>query len=335
MSSRSASSAPGNHTPDDPVVDHMRTDMPRLRVELSVGEALETLRAKPPESRIIYFYVVDDDNRLQGVVPTRRLLLNPPERLLCDIMVTSVVTIPHTATVLDACEFFIFHRLLAFPIVDHDRHLLGVVDVELYTEELNDIDRRDGNDELFQLIGVHLDAVKQTSPMAAFSNRFPWLIANIAGGLMAAFLSGAFQAELERAVALALFIPVVLALAESVSIQSVSLTLRGMSGRKPTLNELFRKLRRELATGAYLGIASGLSVACVALLWLGEWRVTLCLLGGIVGGVTFAAAIGVLMPNVIRLFHREPQVAAGPVALASTDMFTLLVYFLLARLLIV
>ena len=328
-------SVPVKHTPDDLVVNHMRTDMPRLLVEQTVGEALEAIREKPPASRIIYFYVVDQENRLKGVVPTRRLLLNPASRPIQEIMVADVLTIADTATVLEACEFFIFHRLLAFPIVDAQSHLMGVVDVELYTEELSDIERREGNDELFQLIGVHLDAVKQTSPVVAFSSRFPWLIANIAGGLMAAFLSGAFKAELEKAVALALFIPVVLALAESVSIQSVSLALRVLGGRQPTLEEIFRKFRLEATTGAFLGIASGISVATVALLWLGQWRVALCLLGGIAGSVTCASAIGMMMPNLIRLCNREPQVAAGPVALATTDMVTLLIYFLLARLLIV
>lgn len=308
--------------------------MPRLNVDQTVGEALDAIRAKPPESRIIYFYVVDDQDRLLGVVPTRRLLLNPSAKPLKEIMVVDVLTIPSTATVLEACEFFIFHRLLAFPIVDAQRHLIGVVDVELYTEELSDIDRREGNDELFQLIGVHLDDAKQTSPFMAFTSRFPWLVANIAGGLMAAFISGLFQAELEKAVALALFIPVVLALAESVSIQSVSLSLRVMSGRAPKIGEILGKLRLEAFTGVFLGVASGMSVASVALLWLGEWRVTACLLGGIAGSVTCAAVIGMIMPNLIRFFKKEPQVAAGPVALASTDMVTLLIYFTLARALI-
>lgn len=151
---------------------------------------------------------------------------------------------------------------------------------------------------------------------------------------MAAFLSGAFKAELEKAVALALFIPVVLALAESVSIQSVSLALRVMSGKAPTFGELIKKLRTEIATGVFLGLASGVAVATVAMVWLGQWQVTLCLLGGIIGGVTCASVIGMAMPNLIRLFNKEPQVAAGPVALASTDMVTLLIYFTLARLLI-
>ncbi len=326
--------APEKHSLDDLVINHMRTDLPRLHVEQTVGEALLSIREKPPESRIIYFYVVDDQNKLKGVVPTRRMLLNAPEKPLKEIMVADVLTISNTATVLEACEYFVLHRLLAFPIVDADFRLIGVVDIELYTEELSDFDRREGNDELFQLIGVHLDAVKQTSPAVAFGNRFPWLLANIAGGLMAAFLTGVFEAELQKAVALALFIPVVLALAESVSIQSVSLALRVLSGKQPTVAEILKKLRQEVVTGLFLGVASGIAVAAVALIWLGQVRVTLCILGGIAGSVTCASVIGMTMPNLVRLFNREPQVAAGPVALACTDMVTLLIYFTLARILL-
>jgi magnesium transporter len=69
----------------------------------------------------------------------------------------------------------------------------------------------------------------------------------------------------------------------------------------------------------------------VALAWLGQRTVAVALLGGITGGVVCAAVIGAAMPNLLRLFAREPQVAAGPVALAATDMVTLVIYFSLAR----
>lgn len=316
---------------NDPVTHHMRSDFARLGVGQTVGEALAAIRESPPEGRIIYFYVVDESNRLCGVVPTRRLLLSPGDAPIRDIMVPEVISIPSTATVLEACEFFLLHRLLAFPVVDAEHRLLGIVDVDLYTEELTDLDRREGYDDLFQLIGVHFTQAQQASPVKAFRGRFPWLLANIAGGILAALLAGLFQAELQKVVALSLFIPVVLALAESVSIQSVSLALQVLRGKRPTPAAILRKLRLETLTGLYLGLASGAAVAAVALAWLGQVRVMLCLLGGIAGGVTCAAVIGVAMPNVLRWLNREPQVAAGPIALATTDMVTLLIYFSLAR----
>ena len=315
----------------DPVTRHMRADFARLRLDHTVGDAIVAARAAPPEGRIIYFYVLDEEGRLAGVVPTRRLLLSPDPTPIREIMVTRVVTIPASATVLDACEFFLLHKLLAFPVVDADRGMLGIVDVDLYTDELADVDRREELDDLFQLIGVHFQESQAGSAVGAFRSRFPWLLANITGGIAAAFLAGFFQEELDRVVALALFIPVVLALAESVAIQSVSIALQRLHSGRPTVGGILKSLRQESLTGLLLGAASATAVALVALVWLGQGRVALSLFGGITGGVVAAAVIGVAMPNMLRLFNREPQVAAGPVALAATDMVTLVVYFSLAR----
>lgn len=126
---------------NDPVTTRMHQDFTRIRAAQTVGEALEWLRQNPPPGRVIYFYVVDEDGRLQGVVPTRRLLLSPAHSRVTDIMVAKLVVVPSTATVLDACEFFIQHRLLAFPVVDEANRILGVVDIELYTEELSQLER--------------------------------------------------------------------------------------------------------------------------------------------------------------------------------------------------
>jgi magnesium transporter len=130
---------------------------------------------------------------------------------------------------------------------------------------------------------------------------------------------------------LAFFIPVVLNLAESVSSQSVSLALHLLHGQRLTLRSLFGKLREELATGLLLGLASGAVVGLVALAWLGLPRVSLCILGGIGGGVAGAAMLGIALPFLLRRLRLEPRVAAGPIALAGADVVTILIYLNLAR----
>lgn len=319
---------------NDPVTNHMRVGPVRLKGTQTVHEALAAIRAKPPEGRIIYFYVLDENDRLIGVVPTRRLLLSPLEKKVSEIMVKDVVIVPADATVLDACEFFTLHRLLAFPVVDQERRLLGTIDVELYTTELGDIERSERNDTIFQLIGVHLKDGEIGSPVDSFKSRFPWLLCNVAGGMLAAVLSAFYEAELAKAVTLALFIPVVLALAESVSIQSVSLTLQLLHHQPPTVGGLIKALRTEGIVGLMLGGACAVLVTILALLWRGLTNTVICLFGGILGGVACAAIIGVTIPMTLRLLRRDPQVAAGPIALALTDMVTLLFYFNMARALV-
>jgi magnesium transporter len=315
---------------DMPVTRHMHSNYTRLRLGQTVGHALEELRRNPPQERIIYFYVVDDEGRLQGVVPTRHLVLNPPERTLAEIMVRKMVTLPATATVREACEFFALHRFLAFPVVDAERRLLGVVDVELYTDELGQLTDAQMRDDLFQAIGVHATS-GETSPLGAFRRRFPWLGCNMAGGLICAVLANTFEAELQRVVALALFFPVVLNLAESVSSQSVSLTLHLLRGQRPTWSSMARSLRQELAVGVLLGIACGMVVGGAALVWLRDGRLALSLLGGIGGGVAVSALFGLTIPAALRLFRLDPKVAAGPIALAVADVVTLLIYLSMAR----
>jgi magnesium transporter len=161
--------------------------------------------------------------------------------------------------------------------------------------------------------------------------RFPWLMCNITGGIVAAFLSGVFQQEIERAVTLALFIPVVLALAESVSIQSISLTLQVLHGKPPSWLLIFQKLHREFLVGLLLGGASGLVVGMVGLAWIGQLRLAFCVFGGVAAGAVAAAVLGTSVPNVLRRLKLDPRVAAGPVVLALTDLITLLCYFNLAR----
>lgn len=319
---------------NDPVRQHAHQDFTQVHVDQTVGETLEALRRQPPKGRIIYFYVVDDKGRLQGVVPTRRLILSPLDKPLAEIMVRQVIALPAEATVLEACEFFIQHRLLAFPVVDTERRLLGVVDMELYTDELSSLGAIKSRDDLFQLIGVHVAHAEQASPLFAFRSRFPWLGCNLVAGILAAFLSGLYQEELNRVVALAYFIPVVLNLAESVSSQSVSLALQVLHGSPPTWKALLRNIRSEMATGLLLGLGSGAVVGMVALVWLGQPRVMFCLLGGITGGVVGAAVLGLTLPVLLRLLRLEPRVAAGPIALAGSDIITIVLYLSLARFLL-
>jgi magnesium transporter len=315
----------------DPVTQHMHQDFTRLHLGKTVAEALDWLRCHPPSGRIIYFYVVDGEGRLAGVVPTRRLVLSASETKLDDLMVRPVIALPAEATVLEACEFFIQHRLLAFPVIDAERHLLGVVDMELYTDELGSLGEATKHDDLFQLLGVHVAGAQQDSPLVAFRWRFPWLGCNLVAGIIAALLSGIYEKELHQVLALAFFIPVVLNLAESVSSQSVSLSLQLLHGRSPGWRELGWKFRGELATGLFLGLASGSVIALVSLLWQGDRQLALCLVGGVAGGVAGAAMLGIALPIILHLLRLEPRVAAGPIALAGADIVTILLYLNLAR----
>jgi len=117
-----------------PALNYARKDLPLLEADASVEKALETIRREGVGERVIYFYAVDERKRLLGVVPTRRLLTAGLATQLREIMVPRVIALPAEATVLEACEFFVLYKFLAFPVVDAERRVIGIVDTDVFME---------------------------------------------------------------------------------------------------------------------------------------------------------------------------------------------------------
>jgi magnesium transporter len=322
---------------DRPVLDVARRDVASLREDLTIQQALDAIRHGELGEKIIYFYVVNRDGRLVGVLPTRRLLTSPPERRIAEAMIQRVVALPKTATVLEACEAFVLHRFLAFPIVDEQRQLVGVVDVGLLTDEAFeafDLVERERMDALFESIGVHVSQLKEASPLRAFRFRFPWLLASITSGTGCALLASLYETTLEKSILLAFFLTLVLGLAESVSIQSMTLTIQTLVGTPPTLGWYLRSFRREAGTALMLGAASGLVVGLIVWLWRGAGWAAFSIGGSISLALCAACFFGLSVPSVLHAWKLDPKIAAGPLTLALTDVFTLLFYFTLAAVLL-
>lgn len=315
---------------DDAILDHIRRDYLILSADKTVGESLSELRSRTIGEKIVYFYVNDANGRLVGVVPTRRLLMSDLAARIESIMVGHVVAVPASATVLVACELLARHRLLALPVVDADGKMLGVVDITMFTEELSDVAERHAAEDAFQLIGIKVQSARERSPWIGFRYRFPWLLCNIIGGILCAFLVGHYEVFLDSVIVLALFIPVVLSLAESVSIQSTTITLQGLHHGRTSWALLARALRREFVIAGLLGLGCGGLVALIAGSWKAEATVALAIGASIALAMVTACLLGVVLPMGVRAMRGDPRIAAGPVVLAVADIATLALYFSIA-----
>ena len=312
-----------------PVMTVARRDVTTLRQDLSVHEALEAIRGRVLGEKIVYFYVVDEADRLAGVLPTRRLLTAALDRRLRDIMVPRVVAIPQTATLLEACEAFVLHKFLAFPVVDEQRRIVGVVDVSFFTQEVFDMggEEEDRLEEVFEAIGFHVAQVRDASPLRAFRFRFPWLLATIGSGTICAVLAGAYELTLAKSLVLVFFLTLVLGLGESVSIQSMTVTIQALRATRPTLRWFGRAFRREVGTALLLGAASGTLVGAIAWLWRGNALAGVSIGTSLLLALCAACVFGLSVPAALHALKLDPKIAAGPVTLAFTDILTLLSYF--------
>jgi magnesium transporter len=313
-----------------PVTSALRTDFIRLRPEFTVQESLDYIRRERLGQKIVYFYVMDQDDRLKGVLPTRRLLSASPDRKISDLMITRVVTIPQSATVLDACDFFITYKFLAFPVVDEQGRMIGLVDVDLFTEEVFDVARREKYDEVFETIGFQVEQVRNASPLRAFRFRFPWLAATIGSGILCALLASAFEMTLAKSLILAFFLTLLLGLGESVSIQSMTLAVQALRSIRPTRSWYLQALRREAGTALLLGSSSGAIVGLIAWLWRGNALAAIVIGVSILLILCWACFFGLSIPSILHALRLDPKIAAGPLTLACVDISTLLSYFCLA-----
>jgi magnesium transporter len=325
-----------------PVVEHARKDFPLLHAEMTVGQALERIRREGVGERVIYFYAVDEEQRLVGVVPTRRLLTAPLETALREVMVRRVVAVPAKATVLDACEFFVLYKFLAFPVVDEQRRIVGVIDANLFAEEVleaGDTQDRSGSREVvpigpefFEALGFHLEQIRGASAWRAFRFRFPWLLVTVTGGTLSAILAGFFETTLAGTLIIAFFLTMVLGLNESVSMQSMSVTIHALRSVNVTWDWLAAAFRRELATAVLLGVSCGFVVCVIAWVWRDDLPAAIVIGGSIALSLVTACAFGLAVPSLLHRFNLDPKIAAGPVTLALADFIALVIYFTSASL---
>ena len=312
-----------------PALDYARKDFPLLEADSNVDKALETIRREGIGERVIYFYAVDDRKRLVGVVPTRRLLTAAPDTRLRDIMVPRVIALPAEATVLEACEFFVLYKLLAFPVIDAERHVIGVVDTDVFMQSVLETGEAEEGvrDDFFEALGFHLAEVRDASPWRVFRYRFPWLLATVASGTACAILAGAFEATLARSLVIAFFLTMVLGLNESVSTQSMSVTIQALRSARFSWHWFAGAFRREVATALLLGLACGALVLAIVWIWRNDVRGA-CVIGGSIAlSLVTACLFGLSVPSVLHWLKLDPKIAAGPVTLALADFFALVFYF--------
>lgn len=296
----------------------------------SIEEAFRQLRHKQIEQKIIYFYAVDAEGKLKGVISTRQLLLANPSRKVKEIMHSSVVTISASHSLGEAMELFAKHPLLAIPVIDREGRLMGAIDVQMVTQEPINFADEQSRTDLFQIIGLSVEEKRKISFFAQYRHRMPWLLCNVFSGLVCAVISRTFELVLSKVLLLAFFIPLVLTLSESTSMQSMAHSLQLL--RRPRFSWKFIQTRalQEWQLVVLVALTLAVLVGALSLFW-GEGIFPSISIGiGIFFGVSLSAIFGIFVPIVLNRLKLDPKVASGPVVLMIVDILATAIYLGLA-----
>jgi len=295
-----------------------------------VGQAKETVYA---------IYVLDQkDQRLRRVVSLKEVMLADPGTPVIEVGETrKPVTVRPLTDQEDVARLISKYDLLAIPVLDDSGRVLGIVTVDdiidaLVSETTEDVQKFGGMEALDE-------PYMQISLAAMVKKRAGWLCALFLGEMLTATAMGHFEAEISKAVVLALFIPLIISSGGNSGSQATSLIIRAMALREVTLPDWWRVAARELPSGLALGSILGIIGVARILLWQGiGWYdygphyglVALTVGTALVGVVLFGSLAGSMLPFVLRRLGFDPASASAPFVATLVDVTGLVIYFTVA-----
>ncbi len=302
----------------------------RLNETLTCRDAIAALHERHDELETVYYlYVENDDQQLVGVASLRALLTHAPSTRLRDIMITDILTVGPLTDQEEVARLSSRYDLLAVPVVDENRTLLGIVTVD----DVVDVIKEEAAEDMMLMAGVKEDPdPAATSIVQAARQRFTWLLVTLFGGIGMAEVIGFFETALEKQAVLAGFIPVMLGTGGNVGIQAATVAVRNIAlgtASGGILGAVFREAR----VGLLLGIAFAVSLGGYVLLrWMEQPRLGLAIAASIGATVTCAAALGSLVPSTLHRLGVDPAIATGPFVTTGIDMLAIVIYFSTAML---
>ena len=315
-----------------PVIDYVHKNYTTLDENMSVEEAVRHIRElkEKDESQVMYFYTVDRENRITGVLPVRKLLTADAALPLHTIAKKDIVTARSDELLLEVARKFASYKYLSIPVVDEKNCLEGVIDLRIFAQKDIDISDRMMMDEIFQTIGMRISKLKSINPLKAFQMRFPWLLTTIGGGAICAVLTSVFAMTLEKSIILTFFLTLMLGVGESVSVQSMTLSFRQIQLSDTKWRKLLKLILREAGTAILLAAACGSLIFGLAAV-IGQQLLPAVTIGiSIFISVCNACLIGFTIPLIFHRFKLDPKIASGPIVLALADVGSILIYLLMA-----
>jgi magnesium transporter len=314
----------------------------RLRPDATVDEAISYLRKQMREQpRTIYFaYVLDAEQRLLGVVSFRQLFTAPPQTKVRDVMRTSVISINEHMDQEAVSHLFAQNHLVALPVVDAEGRMKGIVTVD----DVVDVVQEEATEDMQKLGGVAaLDApYLQIALPLMIRKRVGWLSALFLGEMLTASAMGYFEAEIARAVVLALFIPLIISSGGNSGSQATTLVIRAMALGQVRLRDWWRVIRREF----FAGLGLGAVLAAIGFLRIVVWErifhtygphyvgVAATVAASLLGVVLWGTIAGSMLPFILRRLGFDPASASAPFVATLVDVSGLIIYFSMAALIL-
>jgi magnesium transporter len=293
----------------------MNTEFLALDEELTVAQAIESIRQYPRKESFFYVYCVDGDHHLVGVLSLRSLILANPGVQLKDLMVQSVVRTQIDSSPEEVAQLVSKYDLLSVPVVDLQNRLAGVVTVD----DILDVIQEQAEEDLLHLAGVDISERVSTPARESWRTRFPWLAVNLVTAFIAASVVRYFEGTIQRWAVLAAFMPIVAGMGGNAGTQTLTVFVRALALGEIDWRSGFAPIRKEMLVGFANGFAIGLICATVVGFWTGEWILASILLIALSLNLIVAGFAGAVVPLLLARLGFDPAVASSIFVTTATD----------------
>jgi magnesium transporter len=323
----------------------MSTRYARVRPEMTVDEAILYLRkqANARLETIYYGYVLDQEQHLLGVVSLRQLFQAKGNALVRDMMHTDLVQVPEEMDQEAVGRVFAQHDLVALPVIDASGRMKGIVTVD----DIVDVVQEEATEDIQKIGGSEaLDApYLEVSALQMVKKRIGWLVILFAGEMLTVSALGTFEDHIKQATILPILMPLIISSGGNAGSQASTLVIRAMALGEARLSDWWRVLRREITTGAILGVALGLlgilRIVAGNYLFPDEYEpgihaqdVAFTVGLSVLAVVMWGAITGSMLPIILRRLGFDPASASAPMVATLVDVTGVLIYFGMAWVLI-
>ncbi|QQZ08200.1 magnesium transporter [Heyndrickxia vini] len=307
----------------------MTTEYVAIEASQTVRSAMFILKNEAAKAEMIYYlYVIDEEKRLVGVLSLRDLIIEEDDTMITEIMNDRVVYVSVSDDQEDIARRMKDYNFLAIPVVDFQRHLLGIITID----DIVDVIDEEASEDYSKLAAVSDMDSPSKSPFSAAKKRLPWLIVLLFLGMFTASLIGRFEDTLKQVALLAVFIPLIGGMAGNTGTQALAVAVRGIATGDVNEESKWKLILREAGTGFITGATCGILIMIIVYVWKGELFLGLLVGISILASLVVATMSGSLIPLLMDKLNIDPAVASGPFITTINDIISILIYFGMANL---
>ena len=300
----------------------MEKDLVYFFPETTVSYAINLIRNKfEPQDFLNYLYITNKRSELIGVVSLKELLLSGPDVPLSNLMNTDIVSVSTDEDQEKVAYLASKYNIQAIPVINQLNQLVGIVS----PEDITDIIEEEHKEDLYRMAGVHEDSGIHANPARAAILRFPWLVATVGGGLVAAHIIE--QNKMMEHIWLLSFSPLILGLAGNVAIQSSTVIIRNLSVRQFGQPLGWKPLFKEFNTGIFLAILCGITLGVLVSFLQGSPIRGTTLAISLMAVIALSIICSIIIPVSFNRLDIDPAIASGPLVTTFIDVCGLLIYF--------